>query len=338
MQRLFIETQSIKFSRIHCKAYFIMRNFFSLSLSASRRPSFMTNTLLLITIMLLYPLAGALLLSLFNGGVQQSSALLHPDRTMLPLLRMVQSVGQILMLALPVIFLAARHTGRKNPFSLDSLAFLGIKRGVDVGSLALAVGGIFLLQPLLYTITALQDLYLWPSLGEAGAEVVRQRMVMDAFVKELALVRSVPEFLIVACVLALTPAVSEELFFRGYIQQNYTQSLSSGGAVLLTALIFAFFHLSAANLLPLALLGWYIGYIYSKTGNLVVPFFAHFVNNLAALLFLMVSDGADSLPVLRVEPLVSTLWWWMVVAASLLLFFMIIQRFSSSLSSKSVVL
>ncbi len=315
-----------------------MQKYSSLDFSVSRRPSFVVNTLLLITIMLLYPLAGALLLSLFNGGFQQSTSLLHPDRSMIFLLRMVQSVGQILMLALPVILLAALHTGRKNPLSLDSMAFLGIRRGVDVGSVALAVVGIFLLQPLLYTITALQDLYLWQSLGEAGAEVVRQRTMMDSFIKELALVRSFPEFLLVAFVLALTPAVCEELLFRGYIQQNYTQSMSSGGAVLLTALVFAFFHLSTANLLPLALLGWYIGYIFSKTGNLAVPFFAHLVNNLAALLFLMFAEGADSLMVLWVEPLVRAPWWWLVVAVSSLLFVMIILRFSSSLPSKNDVL
>ncbi len=304
----------------------------------SRRPSFLLNTLLLIIIMLLYPVAGALLLSLFNGGSQQSTSLLHPDRSMIPLLRMVQSVGQLLMLALPVILLAAWHTGRKNPFCRDSLAFLGIRRGVDVGSVALAVVGIFLLQPLLYTIITLQDLYFWQSLGDAGAEVVRQRAMMDAFIKELALVRSFPEFLLVAFVLALTPSACEELLFRGYIQQNYTQSLSSRGAVVLTALVFAFFHLNAANLLPLALLGWYIGYIYSRTGNLAVPFFAHLANNLAALLFLMVADGADSVMVPQVEPLVRAPWWWLVVAVSSWLFVMIILRFSSSLPSESDVL
>lgn len=93
-----------------------MSRFFFSDSFAAKRPSFVVNTLLLISIMVLYPIAGALLFSFVNGGIQQSSLLLHPDKSMIPLLRMVQSVGQILVLALPVAFLAAWHTGEKNPF------------------------------------------------------------------------------------------------------------------------------------------------------------------------------------------------------------------------------
>jgi len=296
---------------------------------AAKRPSFFANTLFLISIMVLYPIAGAMLFSLVDGGHQASSALLHPVRGMLPLLRMIQSVGQILVLALPVLLLSAWHTGKKNPFSLESLAFLGIRRGVDFGAAAFAVSGIFLLQPLLYTVTALQDIYLWPSLGTAGAEVVRQRDVMDSFIKELALVRTVPEFLSVAFVLAFTPAVCEELFFRGYIQQNYTRSMSAGRAILLTGCVFAFFHLSAANLFPLALLGCYIGYIYSRTGNIALPFFVHLANNLAALMLLLFSGRGDLMLGSHPEYLVNTPLWWFVVAGSSLLFIKVLLQFSA---------
>ncbi len=296
---------------------------------AAKRPSFFANTLFLISIMVLYPIAGAVLFSLVGGGHQASSALLHPVRGMLPLLRMIQFVGQILVLALPVLLLAGWHTGKKNPFSPESLAFLGIRRGVDFGAAAFAVSGIFLLQPLLYTVTALQDIYLWPSLGIAGAEVVRQRDVMDLFIKELAQVRTFPEFLSVAFVFALTPAVCEELFFRGYIQQNYSRSVSKGRAILLTGCVFAFFHLSAANLLPLALLGCYIGYIYSRTGNIAFPFFVHLANNLAALLLLLFSGRGDLMLESHAESLVNTFWWWLVIAGSLFLFVMVMLRFSA---------
>jgi len=296
---------------------------------AAKRPSVFVNTLFLICIMVLYPIAGAMLFSLVDGGHQASSALLHPVQEMLPLLRMIQSVGQILLLALPVLLLAGWHTGRKNPFSPESLAFLGVRSSVDFGGVAFAVSGIFLLQPLLFTVTALQDIYLWPSLGTAGAEVVRQRDVLDSFLKELALVRSFPEFLSVAFVFALTPAVCEELFFRGYIQQNYSRSMSTGRAILLTACVFAFFHLSAANLLPLALLGCYIGYIYSRTGNIAVPFIVHLANNLAALLLLLFSGRGELMLGSHPEYLVNTPVWWFVVACSSLLFIKVLLQFSA---------
>ena len=292
------------------------------------RPAFFANTLFLIAVMVLYPITGFLLFSLVSGGSQMGFSLLHIEESMLTSIRLIQAVGQILVLALPVLLLAAWHTGRKNPFSPQSLAFLGIQRRVDFGMAALAVGGIFLLQPLLYTITALQDHYLWPALGSAGAEVVHQRDLMESFIKELGQIRSVQEFFSVALVLAFTPAVCEELLFRGYVQQNYTRTMSSGAAVLLTGLIFAFFHMSAANLLPLALLGWYIGYIYARVGNLVIPFVVHLANNLAALLFLFFTEGRSSEEAFGSEHILRLPWWWIVVAGSFFLFVMVLRRFA----------
>ena len=307
-----------------------MQTFFPSDPFIALRPSFYVNTVVLIGIMILYPLAGALLFSLIGDFSHVGMTAMHPDKSMLSLFRLIQSVGQIITLALPVLLLAAWHTGKKNPFSPESLAFLGIRRGVDFGAVAVAVSGIFLLQPLLYTVTSLQDLYLWPALGQAGAEVVHQREVMDSFIKELALVRSFPEFLSVSFVFVLTPAVCEELFFRGYIQQNYTRAMSTGGAVFLTGFVFAFFHLSAANLLPLALLGWYIGYIYSKTGNIAVPFFVHLANNLAALLLLLFSGKYDVMSGSHPEYLVNTPLWWFFVAGSSFLFVKVFLHFSTA--------
>ncbi|MEI6756436.1 MAG: CPBP family intramembrane metalloprotease [Chlorobium sp.] len=308
-----------------------MQTFSSSDPFAGARPSLFANTLFLVAIMALYPLVGILLFSLVSGGGKETLLFSRPEMvaSMLSSLRFIQAAGQILVLALPVIILTAWHTRNKKPFSLQSLAFLGIKKDVDFGAILLAVVGLFLLQPLLQTLTELQNLYLWPALGSAGTEVVRQRDLMDSFIRELGLVRSAPEFLAVAFVFAITPAFSEEVLFRGYIQQNYTRSMSSGKAVFLTGFVFAFFHLSAANLLPLALLGWYIGYIYSKTGNLAVPFFVHLANNLAALLFLLFGEGEASVKASGHWSLLDLPLWWMVVGGSLFLFMVVIRRFSS---------
>jgi membrane protease YdiL (CAAX protease family) len=302
---------------------------FPLSILSIGRPTFVANTLFLIGIMVLYPLAGGLLYSLVSGGSQEALSLLHIESSMLPSIRLIQAVGQIFVLALPVLLLAGWHTGKKNPFSQESLAFLGICRSADFAAVAFAVSGIFLLQPLLYTVTAMQDSYVWPALGEAGTEVVRQRDLMEIFIKELAQVRSVQEFIAVAFVLAVIPAVCEELLFRGYIQQNYSSSMSSGAAVLLTGFIFALFHMSAANLLPLALLGWYIGYIYMKTANLIIPFVVHLVNNLAALFLLLFTENKGTLSAFVSENILRSPWWWLLVAGSLLLFVMVLRRLSS---------
>jgi len=310
-----------------------MRIFFSPDSFTAQRPSFLVNTLILALLMVLYSLAGELLFWLINGERLDALSLMHSVSTMISLMRLIQVAGQILVFAIPVILLAGWHTGSRNVFSRRSLAFLGIGMRPHSGAIFPAVAGIFLLLPVLFTITALQDLYLWPALGAAGSAVVSQRDMMDSFIKALAVVRSTPELFSVVLVFSLTPAVCEELFFRGYIQQNYTRSMSSAKAVLLTGVVFAFFHLSPANLLPLAFLGWYIGYVYSASGSLMVPFAAHLANNLAALLMLYAAERGFSLNVSAQIPLLQSVWWWVVVAGSLSLFALVIRRFFPVISS-----
>ncbi|NTV99487.1 MAG: CPBP family intramembrane metalloprotease [Chlorobiaceae bacterium] len=296
---------------------------------AAKRPSFIANTLLLAAFMGLYLLSGQVLLLLLGGGAD-ASALFTPDsaRRLLPAILISQGVAQLLLLALPVFLLVSIHTGNRNPVSAANLAFLGIGEVPDSRALFLAVAGIFLLQPSLHTISSCEQLYLWPSLGQAGAEVIRQQEQMDAFIRELATAGSFSGFPAVVIVLALVPAFCEELLFRGYIQKNYTKSVSPRNAVFLTGFAFAFFHLSPANLLPLALLGWFIGYIYARSGNLAVSAFVHFANNLAALFVLFLIGNDASVNGAHPEQVVYSVWWWVLVALSMVLFILVVRRFS----------
>ncbi|TCD48916.1 CPBP family intramembrane glutamic endopeptidase [Chlorobium sp. N1] len=289
---------------------------------ALRRPSFLFTTIFLVVTMVLYPLAGSLLFSLAGGSADVVDG--GGIGEMVGSLRLVQALGQLLVLALPVLVLSARHAGG-GLFSAGSLRFLGVGKRVEMRLVGFGALGVFLLQPLVYTVAGLQNLYLWPALGDAGAEVVRQQALMESFIAELARIGSLPELLAVVAVLAVVPAVTEELLFRGYVQSNYAAAMRPSSAVLLTGTVFAFFHMSAANLLPLALLGWYIGYIYLKTGNLAVPVAVHFLNNLAALLLLGLGGPEAGPPP---EALLMTGWWWVVLPLSLVLFAFAMRRFS----------
>lgn len=290
---------------------------------ALRRPSFLFTTIFLVVTMVLYPLAGALLFSLAGGSANVVDG--GGIGEMVGPLRLVQALGQILVLALPVLVLSARHAG-EGLFSLGSLRFLGVGERVELRQVGFGALGVFLLQPLVYTVAGLQNLYLWPALGDAGAEVVRQQALMESFIAELARIGSLPELLAVVAVLAVVPALTEELLFRGYVQSNFAAAMRPSSAVLLTGTLFAFFHMSAGNLLPLALLGWYIGYIYLKTGNLAVPVAVHFLNNLAALLLLGLGGPEAGPPP---EALLMTGWWWVVLPLSLVLFALAMRRFST---------
>jgi len=88
------------------------------------------------------------------------------------------------------------------------------------------------------------------------------------------------EFLLGLLVIAVLPGVGEELLFRGVLQNKLHQlSKNAHLAIWVSAFIFSAFHLQFYGLLPRMLLGALFGYLYIWSGTLLVPMFAHFLNN-----------------------------------------------------------
>ena len=61
--------------------------------------------------------------------------------------------------------------------------------------------------------------------------------------------------------LALTPAICEEVLFRGYIQRQAERSLGAWGGILFSGIIFGFYHLRLTQAVPLSLLGIFMALI-----------------------------------------------------------------------------
>lgn len=81
-------------------------------------------------------------------------------------------------------------------------------------------------------------------------------------------------------VIALVPAVGEELVFRGLIQNEmYRANKNPHVAIWLTAIIFSAIHLQFLGFVPRVLIGAFLGYLYFWSGNLLVPMIGHFLNN-----------------------------------------------------------
>lgn len=84
-------------------------------------------------------------------------------------------------------------------------------------------------------------------------------------------------------VIALIPAVGEEMTFRGVIQQSLTRRMNPHIAIILSAAIFSFFHFQFFGFLPRMFLGILLGYMFYITGSLWTSILMHFVNNGAAV-------------------------------------------------------
>jgi sodium transport system permease protein len=94
-------------------------------------------------------------------------------------------------------------------------------------------------------------------------------------------------------VMAVTPAICEELVFRGVLLQGLLGRLSAWRAIALSALVFGAFHLSfetAIRFLPTAFLGVVLGYAVWRTRSIFVGMAMHLVNN--ATVVLIVSTPA----------------------------------------------
>ncbi|WP_236612858.1 CPBP family intramembrane glutamic endopeptidase [Cesiribacter andamanensis] len=92
-------------------------------------------------------------------------------------------------------------------------------------------------------------------------------------------------FVAALLIIALLPALGEELFFRGLMQPLLQRTLGNAHvAIWGTALIFSLFHFQFYGLLPRLFLGALFGYLYYWSGNLLMPIMAHFINNGLSLL------------------------------------------------------
>ncbi len=96
---------------------------------------------------------------------------------------------------------------------------------------------------------------------------------------------SVPEFLWLVFVVALTPALCEEVFFRGIVQRSFERVLG-WKSVIIIGVVFGLFHMQPLGLITLSILGMLFGYFYFRSRSLFPSMAAHAANNLLAI-FLM---------------------------------------------------
>ncbi len=107
----------------------------------------------------------------------------------------------------------------------------------------------------------------------------------EALIKKFLSMDSAGDLAFNLVVIALVPALSEELFFRGAVQPIFQRWLKNGHlAVWVTAFVFSFIHLQFLGFLPRFLLGAVLGYAALWSNSLLVPIIGHFVNNALAVI------------------------------------------------------
>jgi membrane protease YdiL (CAAX protease family) len=118
--------------------------------------------------------------------------------------------------------------------------------------------------------------------------------------------------------LCLLVPISEEMVFRGMIQRIFSRNMGPVVGVLLAGALFGAVHLNAHLLISITCFGWFLGFLFESTGNLVYSMVAHAIFNAVALIQLTTDASVESgnLPVYLRDV-------WMVVVALVLFIFLV---------------
>ncbi|MFY0602234.1 MAG: CPBP family intramembrane metalloprotease [Cyclobacteriaceae bacterium] len=141
---------------------------------------------------------------------------------------------------------------------------------------------------------------------------------------------SVGYFLVTVVIIAVVPAIGEELLFRGLIQNLFNHIIKNHHlAIWISALLFSAFHFQFYGIIPRMMLGVLFGYIYLWSGSLTLAMVGHFVNNALSLSMMYLSQ-TGSIDI-TAEDLESSLPFYVILlflAAGTLIMFLFRKYFS----------
>jgi len=245
------------------------------------------NPFLQLLLLLFYGIAGALVFSILGivfavciygfGLLSNLEVLLSGDAKYIDGLKVLQIMASIGTFIAPAIALALTERQKvSNFFGLHKPKFL------------------FFAIVLLIMISSL-PLMEWTAIWN-------QKMVLPQFLKgieqwmkakedeamnmtiKLLTVRNNFDFLVNLFMIAVLPAIGEELVFRGGVQRSLNRAFNNPHlAIWLSAIIFSAIHVQFYGFIPRMLLGAGFGYLYYFSGNLWYAMAAHFINNAYAV-------------------------------------------------------
>lgn len=240
---------------------------------------------------ILYQFVGGLLTIILIGFDLEAASV--------PELRLLTMAGQILFILLPALLFAKWfYNDVGKIIRANSTSFK------EIGLFSL---GIIILTPLMQAYLHIQNHFIY-ILAENSAFVNALKSFFDTMNEmvektygNLLRADSVFEMAFVFFIVAVIPAVSEEVMFRGYVQKSFELKMTPFRAIMITAIFFGLYHFNPYGIVPLILLGVFFGYAAYKTNSIIVPMVLHFLNNFIAVgLFYIIGD--DELIETKVQP------------------------------------
>ena len=207
-------------------------------------------------------------------------ALLKPENANYA--QLAQILGTFLMLFLPsVAFILICH---------KKFLWAGFSRYFNFRQILI---GFFIILTANFFATPFADISKWmlsyfPSIDKLakGAEDLYSQAILS-----MSNLKGWGQFFIGVFIIAFLPAMFEELLFRGVLQNLLVRWIKKPVvALIITSILFSLIHSSYYLFLSRFVLGYALGLLFLYTKNIWVNIFAHFMNNLMALIALFYAN------------------------------------------------
>lgn len=139
------------------------------------------------------------------------------------------------------------------------------------------------------------------------------------------------EFLLVLFLLAILPAIFEELVFRGIIYNSLRQKFSLKISILVSAIMFALIHFSIYKTFFQFILGTMLGILVYLTGTIVYGIVFHFINNASIVLINYIFAGKPVLEfqIWGVKEIILSILIFAIGVTIIVLLFMYLKKYTA---------
>lgn len=196
-------------------------------------------------------------------------ALFKPENANLS--RAIQFISTLFAMALPALIFA-RIVNRK-PFS-----FIGFNSAISGKQVFIIIGIVLIGLILSAALSELNAMIPLSKSLETSFKSMEDNYNKEVFA--LANMKTTQDYIVSLIIIALLPAVFEEMLFRGCLQPvmiNITRNAFVG--ILITSILFSALHGSFYGFLSRLALGLILGYIFYYSKNLWLSVTFHFLNN-----------------------------------------------------------
>ena len=196
------------------------------------------------------------------------------DPAVLSASKLFQSVSALALFLFPSLVFAYLSDSRP-------LHYAGLKRPDPWIYYVIAVIVILACFPMVSWLGELNEQIHLPRSMEQTEKLLRDAEARNnEFIRKFLVMRTPVDLVNMLLILALLPAVAEELFFRGILQRIFIQmSRRPWIGIIITAILFSALHGQFLGFIPRLVLGIVLGALYWYSGSLYPGMIAHFLNN-----------------------------------------------------------